>query len=63
MCLPGSPAPPAAESAGTVTYKVGLWCETFAVGPPFFKALRATSQADVDAALDGESILILVCGQ
>ena len=38
------------------TYKVGLWCETFAVGPPFFKALRATSQADVDAALDGESI-------
>ena len=33
-------------------YVVGLWCETFAVGPPFFRALRATSQSDVDAALD-----------
>jgi hypothetical protein len=33
------------------------------VGPPFFKALRATSQADVDAALDGESILTLLYGQ
>ena len=33
-------------------YVVGLWCETFAVGGPFFRALRATSQSDVDAALD-----------
>lgn len=33
-------------------YVVSLWCETFAVGPPFFRALRATSQSDVDAALD-----------
>lgn len=40
------PATPAEQ------YKVGLWCETFAVGPPFFRALRATSQSDVDSALD-----------
>lgn len=33
-------------------YVVGLWCETFAVSAPFFAALRATSQSDVDAALD-----------